>query len=55
MDENRKHELEKEITELQARFERALDEGVEFSALKKIWLDLKLMQDQWRLLSKSVP
>lgn len=55
MDENRKHELEKEINDLQERFERALNDGVEFSALKKIWLDLKSMQEQWRLLSKAKP
>jgi hypothetical protein len=35
------------------RFEQALNEGVEFSALKKIWLDLKSMQEQWRLLFKT--
>ena len=51
MDENRKQDLEKEINDLQVKFEEALDAGVEFSALKKIWLDLKLMQEQWRLLT----
>jgi hypothetical protein len=51
MDENRKHELEVQIHEMQARFEQAIDDGVEFSALKKIWLDLKIMQEQWKLVS----
>ncbi len=48
MEPSKQAELEKQIHDLQHKFEKALDDGVQFSGLKKIWLDLKMMQEQWK-------
>jgi hypothetical protein len=48
MYEKTQSDLEKEIKQQQTLFEKALDEGTEFGSLKKIWLNLKSLQEQWR-------